>query len=109
MLLLRGTLAFLAYSSQEGLTGTNITWRGESHSGLVEEGRKNQVFTKIPALASTFLTEKEESKTKSSSGDKHCWREDTFASITFIESLCKMYLLSRINVNVGTTSHHLPA
>lgn len=62
MLLLRGTLAFLAYSSQEGLTGTNITWRGESHSGLVEEGRKNQVFTKIPTLAFTFLTERKKTR-----------------------------------------------
>lgn len=51
-----GTLALLAYSSQEGLTGTNITWRGESHSGLVEEEAENQVFTLTPTLASIFVT-----------------------------------------------------
>lgn len=55
MLPWRGTLAFLAYSSQEGLTGTNITWRGESHSGLVEKGR-------LATLASNFLTEKEKTR-----------------------------------------------
>lgn len=54
-----GTLALLAYSSQEGLTGTNITWRGESHSGLVEEEAENQVFTLTPTLVSIFLTAKE--------------------------------------------------
>lgn len=52
------TLALLAYSSQEGLTGTNITWRGESHSGLVEEGPQNKFYTKILP----FLTVKQNTK-----------------------------------------------
>lgn len=99
-----GTLALLAYSSQEGLTGTNMTWRGESHSGLVEEEPENQVFTLTPNAGIYISHCKGEWQTKSSSNDELCWREDECASVTGrytgIESFGKMHSVSQINVHV---------
>lgn len=108
-----GTLALLAYSSQEGLTGTNITWRGESHSGLVEEEAENQVFTLTPTLASVFLTAKENGRQSlpamTDSAGERMNVPPSQECYTWIESFCKMHSVSQINVHVWATSHHFPA
>lgn len=99
-----GTLALLAYSSQEGLTGTNITWRGESHSGLVEEEAENQVFTLTPTLASIFVTAKENGRqclpAMMNSAGERINVPPSQECYTGIESFCKMHSVSQINVHV---------